>query len=193
MSKNKYINLQLKYCTLLPTFICLNTWSLFLDISLCALHISRPSQNNTLKYCFSDPNICLLNVTLPPASTSFYQQTEHITDTELAVKRTLLIDHYLRACLCACVSVYLCKYFHFSQTATTSILNGTLPGDVCVTWWMVISTNRTYKMAKSSSFHSYQKHDHEPLPGIGSSHHQTQSNHAGDIQSLHKSHYHLPS
>ena len=42
MSKNKYVNLQLKYCTLLPTFVCLNTWSLFLDISLCALLISRP-------------------------------------------------------------------------------------------------------------------------------------------------------
>ena len=27
---------------LLPTFVCLNTWSLFLDISLCALLISRP-------------------------------------------------------------------------------------------------------------------------------------------------------
>jgi len=43
MSKNKYVNLYLKYCTLLPTFVCLNTWSLFLDISLCALLISRPS------------------------------------------------------------------------------------------------------------------------------------------------------
>ena len=41
MSKNKYVNLQLKFCTLLPTFVCLNTWSLFLDISLCALLISR--------------------------------------------------------------------------------------------------------------------------------------------------------
>ena len=29
MSKSKYVNLQLKYCTLLPTFVCLNTWSLF--------------------------------------------------------------------------------------------------------------------------------------------------------------------
>ena len=44
MSKNKYVNLQLKYCTLLPNFVCLNTWSLFLDILLCALLISRPSQ-----------------------------------------------------------------------------------------------------------------------------------------------------
>ena len=43
MSKNKYVNLWLKYCALLPTFVCLNTWSLFLDISLCALLISRPS------------------------------------------------------------------------------------------------------------------------------------------------------
>ena len=43
MSKNKYVNLKLKCCTLLPTFVCLNTWSLFLDISLCALLISRPS------------------------------------------------------------------------------------------------------------------------------------------------------
>ena len=43
MSKNKHVNLQLKYCTLLPTFVCLNTWSLFLDISLCALLISRYS------------------------------------------------------------------------------------------------------------------------------------------------------
>ena len=43
MSKNKYVNLYLKYYTLLPTFFCLNTWSLFLDISLCALLISRPS------------------------------------------------------------------------------------------------------------------------------------------------------
>ena len=41
MWKNKYVNLQLKYCTLLPTFFCLNTWPLFLDISLCALLISR--------------------------------------------------------------------------------------------------------------------------------------------------------
>ena len=40
MSKNKHVNLQLKYCTLLPTFVCLNTWSLFLDISLCLLFIS---------------------------------------------------------------------------------------------------------------------------------------------------------
>ena len=43
MSKNKYVNLQLKYFTLLPTSVCLNTWSLFIDISLCALLISRPS------------------------------------------------------------------------------------------------------------------------------------------------------
>jgi hypothetical protein len=35
MSKNKYVNLWLKYFTLLPTFVCLNTWSLLLDISLC--------------------------------------------------------------------------------------------------------------------------------------------------------------
>jgi len=42
MSKNvcQFVD---KYCTLLPTFICLNTWSFFLDISLCALLISRPS------------------------------------------------------------------------------------------------------------------------------------------------------
>jgi len=33
----------MRNCTLLPTFVCLNTWSLFLDISLCALLISRPS------------------------------------------------------------------------------------------------------------------------------------------------------
>ena len=44
MLKNKYVNLQLKYCTLLPTFVCLNTWSLFLDISLCALLISRSAE-----------------------------------------------------------------------------------------------------------------------------------------------------
>ena len=43
MLKNKYVNLYLKSCTLLPTFVCLNTWSLFLDISPCALLISRPS------------------------------------------------------------------------------------------------------------------------------------------------------
>jgi len=42
MLKNKYVNLWLKYCTLLPTFVCLNTWSLFLDISLCALLIRAP-------------------------------------------------------------------------------------------------------------------------------------------------------
>ena len=35
-------------CTLLPTFVGLNTWSLFLDISLCALLISRPSYKNEL-------------------------------------------------------------------------------------------------------------------------------------------------
>jgi hypothetical protein len=34
--------LVLGWETLLPTFVCLNTWSLFLDISLCALLISRP-------------------------------------------------------------------------------------------------------------------------------------------------------
>ena len=43
MSKNKFVNLYIKYFTLLPTFVCLNTWSLLLDISLCALLISRPS------------------------------------------------------------------------------------------------------------------------------------------------------
>jgi hypothetical protein len=43
MSKNKYANLYLKYCTWLPFLVCLNTCFLFLDIPLCALLISQPS------------------------------------------------------------------------------------------------------------------------------------------------------
>jgi hypothetical protein len=43
MSKNKYVSLWLKCCTSLPFFVCLNTWFLFLDISLCALLISQPT------------------------------------------------------------------------------------------------------------------------------------------------------
>ena len=31
------------FCSLVPTFVCLNTWSIFIDISLCALLICRPS------------------------------------------------------------------------------------------------------------------------------------------------------
>ena len=35
-----------------PTFVCLNTWSLFLDISLCALLISGPSyKQHTVHGC----------------------------------------------------------------------------------------------------------------------------------------------
>jgi len=45
MSKNKYVNFYLKYFTLLTMFVCLNTWSLFQNISLCALLISRLSYN----------------------------------------------------------------------------------------------------------------------------------------------------
>jgi len=54
-------------------------------------------------------------------------------------------------------------------------VTGTLPGDLHITRWMVSSTKRKYKMAKGRSFHTCQKHDHEPLPGIGSSQDQTQS------------------
>jgi len=54
-------------------------------------------------------------------------------------------------------------------------VNGTLPGDLCITRWMVSLTNRMYEMARGNSFHTCQKHDHEPLSGIGSSQDQTQS------------------
>ena len=42
MSKNKYVNLLLKYCTLLPTFVCLNTLSLFLDIFTVCITYQPP-------------------------------------------------------------------------------------------------------------------------------------------------------
>ena len=58
MSKNKYVNLQLNYCTLLPTFVCLNTWPLFVDISLYALLISRPSYlSANRRYAVNDTEI----------------------------------------------------------------------------------------------------------------------------------------
>ena len=62
MSKNKYVNLQLKYCTLLPTFICLNTWSLFLDLSLCELLITRPSYHQQFGLCLMAIDFLFLNL-----------------------------------------------------------------------------------------------------------------------------------
>ena len=67
MSKNRYVNLQPKCFTLLPTFVCLNTWSLFLDISLFALLISRPSYR--LSYSLPESSaIYRLSYSLPDNS-----------------------------------------------------------------------------------------------------------------------------
>jgi len=54
-------------------------------------------------------------------------------------------------------------------------VTGTLPGSLRFTRWMARFSKRMYEMAKGSFFHSCQKHDHQPLPGFGSSQDQTQS------------------
>ena len=87
MSKNKYVNLQLKYCTLLHTFICLNTWSLFQDISLCAFLNSRSSYIGTYiasASCFGSafPTPCHLALTLAqPHSSGVVRSPLHTVKT----------------------------------------------------------------------------------------------------------------